>query len=145
MYRQIVTSYFLQFLALDRADSKRFQILQLIAALLNWTDEQKEQAGLQRAGHNPSTTGSLRMPGTPMMHKAPSSPALSSLATFESVDSVLSPGGRETLAELWQNFLEQEANSSQSSAGAGAGTSKSRTASQSTISHPSPLPPNSRQ
>lgn len=137
MCRQIVTSYFLQFLALDRADSKRFQILQLIAALLNWTDEQKEQAGLQRAGHNPNATGSLRLPGTPMMHKTPSSPALSNLASFESVDSALSPGGRDTLAELWQNFLEQETNSSQSSAGVG----KSRTASQSTINYLGPLSP----
>ena len=39
----------MQFLALDRSDPKKFQILQLIAALLNWTDEQKEQAGLARS------------------------------------------------------------------------------------------------
>ena len=36
--RQIVTNHFLQFLALDRADPKKFQILQLIAALLQWTE-----------------------------------------------------------------------------------------------------------
>lgn len=35
---QIVTNHFLQFLALDRSDPKKFQILQLIAALLGWTD-----------------------------------------------------------------------------------------------------------
>jgi hypothetical protein len=39
----------LHFLALDRSDPKKFQILQLIAALLNWTDEQKQQAGLARS------------------------------------------------------------------------------------------------
>lgn len=105
--RQIVTSYFLQFLALDRSDAKKFQILQLIAALLNWTDEQKEQAGLQRAG-GASNTSSLRLPGTPMMHKTPSSPALSRLES-DYLDSAISPSGRESLAELWQNFLEQEA------------------------------------
>jgi len=36
--RQLVTNHFLQFLALDRSDPKKFQILQLIAALLGWTD-----------------------------------------------------------------------------------------------------------
>lgn len=36
--RHIVTNHFLHFLALDRADPKKFQVLQLIAALLNWTD-----------------------------------------------------------------------------------------------------------
>lgn len=125
--RQIVTNHFLHFLALDRSDPKKFQILQLIAALLNWTDEQKEQAGLQRAGA-PSTfslTGSLRLPGTPMMHKTPSSPALSRLESdYLDGGGSASPSGRESLAELWQNFLEQEANASRGS--------KSRTASTST-------------
>ena len=36
--RQIVTNHFLHFLALDRSDPKKFQILQLISALLGWTD-----------------------------------------------------------------------------------------------------------
>jgi hypothetical protein len=34
----IVTNHFLHFLALDRSDPKKFQILQLIAALLGWDD-----------------------------------------------------------------------------------------------------------
>lgn len=124
---QIVTNHFLHFLALDRSDPKKFQILQLIAALLNWTDEQKEQAGLQRAGgasNSASLTGSLRLPGIPMMHKAPSSPALSRMEN-DYLDSASSPAGKESLAELWQNFLQQEA-------GSQAGSSKSRTPSTST-------------
>lgn len=36
--RQIVTNHFLHFLMLDRSDPKKFQVLQLIAALLGWTD-----------------------------------------------------------------------------------------------------------
>lgn len=36
--RQIVTNHFLHFLALDRSDPKKFQVLQLIAALLGWDD-----------------------------------------------------------------------------------------------------------
>lgn len=36
--RQLVTNHFLHFLELDRSDPKKFQILQLIAALLGWSD-----------------------------------------------------------------------------------------------------------
>lgn len=36
--RHIVTNHFLHFLTLDRSDPKKFQVLQLIAALLGWTD-----------------------------------------------------------------------------------------------------------
>jgi DNA repair exonuclease SbcCD ATPase subunit len=36
--RHIVTNHFLHFLMLDRSDPKKFQILQLIAALLGWTE-----------------------------------------------------------------------------------------------------------
>lgn len=36
--RQLVTNHFLQFLNLTHGDPKKFQILQLIAAMLNWTD-----------------------------------------------------------------------------------------------------------
>lgn len=47
-----------------------------------------------------------------MMHKAPSSPALSRLES-DYLDGAGSPSGKEkeSLAELWQNFLEQEAGS----------------------------------
>jgi len=97
--RQIVTNHFLQFLALDRSDPKKFQILQLIAALLNWTDEQKEQAGLAR----PGTAGnSLRLPSLPF-HRTPSTPLLTSEFFTE-------PGGsKESLADLWTSFLERSA------------------------------------
>lgn len=33
-----MTNHFLHFLALERADPKKFQVLQIIAALLGWTD-----------------------------------------------------------------------------------------------------------
>lgn len=36
--RHIVTNHLLHFLALDRSDPKKFQILQLIGALLGWND-----------------------------------------------------------------------------------------------------------
>ncbi|KAJ5129216.1 uncharacterized protein N7515_005255 [Penicillium bovifimosum] len=98
--RHIVTNHLLHFLALDRSDPKKFQILQLIAALLGWNDEQREQAGLARPGTS-SMPGKLRIPGIPL--RTPSTP---NLAT-EFMDNGAS--SKETLAELWSNFLEQEA------------------------------------
>lgn len=100
--RQIVTNHLLHFLALDRTDPKKFQILQLIGSLLGWTDEQREQAGLSRPG-GASMMGSLRLPGSPLFHRTPSTPAM---ATDYFPDS--SPATKESLADLWQNFLEHE-------------------------------------
>ncbi|KAH1345323.1 hypothetical protein KXW91_001592 [Aspergillus fumigatus] len=102
--RHIVTNHLLQFLALDRSDPKKFQILQLIAALLGWTDEQREQAGLARPGTS-SNAGKFKMPSI-SMHRTPSTPTLAT--------DFLDHGNpnKESLAELWSNFLEQESQAS---------------------------------
>ncbi|KAF2770102.1 hypothetical protein EJ03DRAFT_311134 [Teratosphaeria nubilosa] len=100
--RQLVTNHFLHFLALDRSDPKKFQVLQLISALLGWNEEQKEQAGLLRAG---SCTGSLKLPMSPY-RRSPSTPSLH--ADFVP-DSPGAGASRESLAELWSEFLAREA------------------------------------
>jgi chromosome segregation ATPase len=117
--RHLVTNYLLQFLALDRSDAKKFQILQLIAALLGWSEEQKEQAGLLRQGA--LAGGSLRVPVSPF-RRTPSTPSLSTDFVPES------PAGatRESLAELWSEFLEREAE-----AGSTTGSSRRGSASRS--------------
>ncbi|TKA67296.1 hypothetical protein B0A49_07434 [Cryomyces minteri] len=99
--RQIVTNHLLHFLALDRSDPKKFQVLQLIAALLSWSDEQREAAGLARPG---ASNSSLRIPLSPF-RRTPSTPSLSAEFMPES------PAGtsKESLAELWNEFLEREA------------------------------------
>jgi hypothetical protein len=61
--------------------------------------EQREQAGLARPGAS-SMSGKLRVPGIPLR-----TPSTANLAT-EFMDNGSS---KETLAELWSNFLEQEA------------------------------------
>ncbi|PKS06949.1 hypothetical protein jhhlp_005545 [Lomentospora prolificans] len=97
--RQIVTNQLLHFLTLDRSDPKRFQILQVMAGYLSWTDEQREQAGLARPG---TSTGSLKLPLSPFTR----TPSTASLHTdFMSENST----GKETLAELWAGFLERSA------------------------------------
>ncbi|KAI0552749.1 hypothetical protein F4679DRAFT_49553 [Xylaria curta] len=96
--RQIVTNHFLQFLALDRSDPKKFQILQVIAGLLNWTDEQREQAGLARPG---ASNNSLRLPTSPF-HRTPSTPSLNTEFFSEPTSA-----NKESLADLWAGFLER--------------------------------------
>ncbi|KAJ2984277.1 hypothetical protein NUW58_g6111 [Xylaria curta] len=98
--RQIVTNHFLQFLALDRSDPKKFQILQIIAGLLNWTDEQREQAGLARPG---ASNNSLRLPTSPF-HRTPSTPSLNTEFFSEPTPTSAS---KESLADLWAGFLER--------------------------------------
>lgn len=98
--RQIVTNHFLQFLALDRSDPKKFQILQVIAGLLNWTDEQREQAGLARPG---ASNNSLRLPMSPF-HRTPSTPSLNTEFFSEPTPTSAS---KESLADLWAGFLER--------------------------------------
>jgi hypothetical protein len=100
-YRQVITNHLLHFLTLDRGDAKRFQVLQVMAGYLNWTDEQREQAGLARPG---GSSNSLRLPLSPFQ-RTPSSPSLS--ADIFSEPS--SAKDRESLAELWAGFLERSA------------------------------------
>ncbi|KAJ8111025.1 hypothetical protein OPT61_g6280 [Boeremia exigua] len=100
--RQIITNYFLHFLAIDRSDPKKFEALQLISMLLGWTDEQKEQAGLAR----PGTSSRLGVPLSPF-RRTPSTPSLSSMSDPMLMAS--SSSNKESLAELWQDFLEREA------------------------------------
>ncbi|KAK7562656.1 hypothetical protein IWX48DRAFT_606620 [Phyllosticta citricarpa] len=120
--RQIVTNHLLHFLALDRSDPKKFQVLQLIAALLGWTDEQREAAGLSRPGSTATAANSLRVPLSPF-RRTPSTPSLntdlllaadtgstsSAASHTSSAHAASAQANRESLAELWQNFLEQEA------------------------------------
>ncbi|KAL2203616.1 hypothetical protein CC79DRAFT_1336302 [Sarocladium strictum] len=107
--RQVVTNYLLQFLTLDRSDAKRFQVLQVIAGYLNWSDEDREKAGLARPGGGGNSLGSggssLRLPMSPFS-RTPSSPSLNA-----DLFSEPTPSGKdkESLAELWAGFLERSA------------------------------------
>ena len=72
-----------------------------MAGYLNWSDEQREQAGLARPG---ASGGSLRLPSSPF-RRTPSSPALSADLFSEPT----SAKDKESLSELWAGFLERSA------------------------------------
>ncbi|KAF9450621.1 hypothetical protein P691DRAFT_455038 [Macrolepiota fuliginosa MF-IS2] len=46
---RLVTNILLQFLTTPRTDTKRFEMLTLLGSILNWGEEEREKAGLQRA------------------------------------------------------------------------------------------------
>ncbi len=48
--RRLVTNVLISFLNTPRADSKRFEMLSLLASILQWNDDEREKAGLQRKG-----------------------------------------------------------------------------------------------
>jgi len=159
-HRTLITNHILQFLALDRTDPKKFQVLQLLAAILAWSDEQLEAAGLARPGtsshsHQPHSTtpsSSLRMPFSPFVRRVSSSasfhqpppPGASSFSASttslpglaESPGGMVSPGGgKESLSELWSGFLAREADG-----GVGAGMGTRRTSGSSVGSAPMARP-----
>lgn len=79
--KQIVTSHLTKFLSLDRADPTRFQILQALAGMLNFSDGDLEKAGLQRPGAA-TTASSLRVPAFSPLYRTPSTPNLAQSAGF---------------------------------------------------------------
>jgi chromosome segregation ATPase len=135
--RHLVTNHFLHFLQLDRSDPKKFQVLQLIAALLAWDDAQRETAGLVRQGGsgfssllggNPGasgggagSTGSLRAPLSPF-RRTPSTPTL----VHEFPSDASGGATKESLAELWSEFLDREAEAGNAAGGPSSNPAQSR-------------------
>ncbi|KAF3204372.1 hypothetical protein TWF106_001553 [Orbilia oligospora] len=94
--RQLVTNLFISFLGLPRGDQKRFEVLQLIANYLKWTDEDRETAGLSRPG------------GSGYPGPIPSRNIQSPLTLTHLSDSRDGNNSGENLAELWASFLQQQ-------------------------------------
>ena len=69
--RRLVTNVLLSFLTTPRADSKRFEMLSLLSTILQWSDDEREKAGLQRSASAPSPSG-----GSIWGRSATSSPAI---------------------------------------------------------------------
>ena len=55
--RRLVTNVLLSFITTPREDSKRFEMLGLLATILGWSDAERVKAGLQRS--NSGTASAL--------------------------------------------------------------------------------------
>ena len=73
--RRLVTNVLISFITTPRADSKRFEMLSLLASILSWNDDEREKAGLQRnhAAVPPSTSGSSLLWGRGSAASSPAS------------------------------------------------------------------------
>ncbi|PWN48624.1 hypothetical protein IE53DRAFT_389161 [Violaceomyces palustris] len=116
--RRLVTNLLLQFLTTPRADAKRFEMLSLIASVLQWNDEERETAGLQKAG---SSGGSNLQGGSSIGGSGPTkrvgiglgleSPGRNSLGGRDSAKGKgrSNVGGDESFSNLFVEFLLSEA------------------------------------
>jgi hypothetical protein len=102
--RRLVTNVLLTFLCTPREDTKRFEMLGLLASILSWSDEERVRAGLQRMGNNaPSANSPARsrpmelektdetevcdptpMPGMPLKKYLVLLPSLGGVSSFRS-------------------------------------------------------------
>ena len=95
-----------------------------MAGYLGWTDEQREQAGLARPG---TSSTSLRLPASPF-HRTPSTPSLKEDFFSEPTPT----SAKESLADLWANFLERSVEDAQGGDAAAAGRRKDSASSSTT-------------
>ncbi|CAK7209081.1 hypothetical protein SBRCBS47491_000316 [Sporothrix bragantina] len=102
--KAVITNNLVAFLTLDRSDPKKFEILQILASILDWKDDVREKVGLARPGASAST---VRMPASPF-GRTPSTPAL-----HAAIFSQPTPTGpnQPSLGELWTSFLKTSVDS----------------------------------
>ncbi|KAG0140479.1 hypothetical protein CROQUDRAFT_665125 [Cronartium quercuum f. sp. fusiforme G11] len=93
---RLVTNVLLSFITTPRADTKRFEMLALLASILSWNDDQRQQVGLQKA-----TPNARRIATAKDSHHRLS----------EDPDTL---GDGDTFTDQWVSFLLREANSVES-------------------------------
>ncbi|CAA7268242.1 unnamed protein product [Cyclocybe aegerita] len=99
--RRLVTNVLLSFLTTPRADSKRFEMLSLLASILSWNDQEREKAGLQRIG-------SAEAANSGFWSRTSSTSSPSKATELERSDET------ESFSRLWVEFLLTEANAGES-------------------------------
>ncbi|KAL5499104.1 hypothetical protein ACEPAH_1622 [Sanghuangporus vaninii] len=107
--RRLVTNVLLSFLTTPRGDSKRFEMLNLLASILSWNDSEREKAGLQRAG----SAGSSVLSPRSAKGKGP--------AELDTSDET------ESFSQRWVEFLLKESSGSSLEAGVSNGSLSSPT------------------
>lgn len=99
--RRLVTNVLLSFLTTPRADSKRFEMLSLLATILQWSDDDREKAGLQRSGGAQPPSGSLLWGGRSAASSPASKPAELQKTDETEVSRILSRGDLRAYTYSW--------------------------------------------
>lgn len=107
--RRLVTNVLLSFITTPRGDPKRFEMLSLLATVLSWTDDQREEVGLQKSsgGLGSGTKSAAVSPATQRVQTHRRGHTRSG-ARGKTLDDTL--GENETFSSLWIEFLLREAN-----------------------------------
>ncbi|KAH3682310.1 hypothetical protein WICPIJ_006725 [Wickerhamomyces pijperi] len=92
--KELISNLFISFVSLPRGDSKKFEVLQLIAGFLGWGKDQRVQVGLSHGTGESSGTGS-----------GPEESG-SDQGTRKSIQ-----GRMGSFVSLWTEFLESESSS----------------------------------
>lgn len=107
--RRLVTNVLLTFFNTPRADAKRFEMLQLLASILSWSDDEREKAGLQRVGG--SASSSNLMPGRPNISMGSSRRRAMSRVKGKGPEDSFAAGAEEGLEQsfsnLWVEYLRK--------------------------------------
>ncbi|GAA5971497.1 hypothetical protein JCM3765_007008 [Sporobolomyces pararoseus] len=97
--RRLVSNVLITFLNTPRGDAKRFEMLQLIASILSWTDDQREKVGLQRS------SGGLSAPGVIASGSRGGGKGHARSGKTQAVDDGVE---NESFSNLWIEFLLKE-------------------------------------
>ncbi|SNX85003.1 related to RUD3 - suppressor of uso1-1 transport defect [Melanopsichium pennsylvanicum] len=118
--KRLVTNLVIQFITTPRADGKRYEMLNLIAGVLGWGEEERELAGLQKSSAI-ATSGGVGGVGRPSLGSRTSTTTLGgtvggSIRSISSghnyiggKDGGASVGGDESFSNLFVEFLLSEA------------------------------------
>jgi hypothetical protein len=104
--RRLVTNVLLTFLTTPRADSKRFEMLKLISTILQWNDEERERAGLQRASASSASSSNSLSP--------PPSTSGSRRGHARQKSTAIDMDANESFSNLWVEYLLRESNAQSS-------------------------------
>ncbi|CAG8585887.1 1870_t:CDS:2 [Acaulospora morrowiae] len=105
--RRLITNLLIAFFNTPRGDSKRFEILQLMASMLQWNEEQKEQVGLIRKASKTIDNGWTTGLWTPTIERPRS--RLSEDVSRPIIRISEEDDQKESFSDMWISFLLKEA------------------------------------
>lgn len=115
--KRVITNLIVSFLALAYGDSKRYEVLQLMSSMLQFTEEQQEKVGLiRKAGR----WGLPRLSKAQSSSSSPSSPSTPATNTFHDRPPQIET--KDSFSDQWISFLLRESSKTRNSNNADAAT-----------------------